>query len=186
MLSWQVVFAFQLMWSFLVLIQTHWFGYKINTFRNTTCFSWTNIQNELYKKAKYYLTNRTQALDRMVELEGYKTCHPIDSVDATKCAEDCKEMGKQEFGKNCTNNGGLFKCCIRRDKMFCHECRFCCTLPMCTYAPGTRARPIIGIIGIGIGVSVFSRKSVSVCYSFLKIGISKVKSPKNWLELVSV
>ena len=52
----------------------------------------------------------------------------------------------------------------------------------------SRARPIIGIIGIGIGISVFSRKSVSVCYSFLKIGIGigKVKSPKNWLESVSV
>ena len=37
---------------------------------------------------------------------------------------------------------------------------------------GDRVRPIIGIIGIGIGISVFSRTSVSVsvCYSFLKIG----------------
>ena len=51
---------------------------------------------------------------------------------------------------------------------------------------GIRARPIIGIIGIGI--SVFFRKSVSVWYSYLKIGIGigKVKSPKNRLESVSV
>ena len=75
----------------------------------------------------------------MEESEGYKSCHSIDSLDATKCAEDCKEFEKQEFAKNCTENGGLFKCCIRRDKMFCHECRFCCTLPMCTFSPGTNA-----------------------------------------------
>ena len=47
-----------------------------------------------------------------------------------------------------------------------------------------RARPIIIIIGI----SVFSRKSVSVsvCYLFLKISIGKVKNPKNRLKSVSV
>jgi len=27
----------------------------------------------------------------------------------------------------------LYKCCIRRDAAFCHECRFCCTLSLCTY-----------------------------------------------------
>ena len=48
---------------------------------------------------------------------------------------------------------------------------------------GVRDRPIIGIIGIGIGKSVFLGKSVSVsvCYSNEKIGIGigKVKNFKN-------
>merc|ERR1719369_824063 len=42
-------------------------------------------------------------------------------------------------------NGGLFKCCVRRDKMACHECRFCCTLPMCTYPPGHKDNTIFDI-----------------------------------------
>ena len=44
-----------------------------------------------------------------------------------------------------------------------------------------RDRPIIGIIGIGIGLSVFLEKlvSVSVCYSNAKIGIGKVKKFEN-------
>ena len=83
-----------------------------------------------------YLSNRKKALDHLKNLVGYKTCHHIDSLDATKCADDCKRMEEEKFAKNCTDTGGLFKCCIRRDKMGCHECRFCCTLPMCTYDPG--------------------------------------------------
>ena len=56
---------------------------------------------------------------------------------------------------------------------------------MVLYGPvWSSARPIIGIIGIGI--SVFFRKSVSVGYSYLKIGIDKVKSSKNRLESISV
>merc|ERR1719153_174650 len=107
--------------------------------RNTTCFSWNNIQTQLYIDAKEYLMNKKKELARMVEEEGYKSCHPIDSsLDATECAEDCKKFETEKFGKNCTKNGGLFKCCIRRDKKFCHECRFCCTLPMCTYEPGNK------------------------------------------------
>ena len=72
----------------------------------------------------------------MVKSEGYKTCYHIDSLDASKCAQDCKNMENEKFAKNCTENGGLFKCCIRRDHRYCTECNFCCTLPMCTYSPG--------------------------------------------------
>ena len=114
-------------------------GNKINAFRNTTCMSWNEInKNGLYKEAKEYLSDKRKVLDEMVEIEGYKSCHHMDSLDATMCAEDCKKFETEEFGKNCTKNGGLFKCCIRRDKKFCHECRFCCTLPMCTYKPGNK------------------------------------------------
>ena len=71
--------------------------------------------------------------------------HPADSLNATVCANDCKEMEKGEFAQNCTKYGGLFKCCIRRDKMACHECRFCCTLPMCTNPPGNQDDTVFDI-----------------------------------------
>ena len=56
---------------------------------------------------------------------GYKTCHILNSsLDATVCAEDCDHLKKQEFATNCKDKGGLYKCCIRRDNAFCHECRY--------------------------------------------------------------
>ena len=84
---------------------------------------------------------------------GYKTCHMLNSsLDATICAKDCDRLKKHKFAKDCKNRGGLYKCCIRRDKAFCNECRylvqisgvrskgethrlprFCCTLSLCTY-----------------------------------------------------
>ena len=100
--------------------------------------SWPDIQNDLYNKSREYLEDKKGVLKKMVEIHGYKTCHPMDSLDASECAEDCKNFEKEEFAKNCTKNNGLFKCCIRRDKEYCHECRFCCTLPMCTKPPGTK------------------------------------------------
>jgi hypothetical protein len=33
-------------------------------------------------------------------------------------------MEKHKFAKDCKKVGGLFKCCIRRDAAFCHECRY--------------------------------------------------------------
>ena len=56
---------------------------------------------------------------------GYKTCHALNSsLDATVCAEDCDRLEKEDFATNCKDKGGLYKCCIRRDKAFCHECRY--------------------------------------------------------------
>ena len=56
---------------------------------------------------------------------GYKTCHVLNSsLDATVCAKDCDFLEKQDFATNCKDKGGLYKCCIRRDKAFCHECRY--------------------------------------------------------------
>lgn len=97
------------------------------------------MQNAIYDKAKEYLEDRKKVLDGLVKTVGYKNCFHIESLDASKCADDCKNQEKSEFAKNCTENGGLFKCCIRRDKMGCNDCRFCCTLPMCTYSPGYKA-----------------------------------------------
>ena len=108
-------------------------------YSKATCSSWSNIQNSIYEKAKKYLKDPKGVLKNLVESVGYKTCHRLeDSLDATKCAEDCRQMKEDKFAKNCSSGGGLFKCCIRRDKRGCNECRFCCTLPMCTYKPGRK------------------------------------------------
>ena len=62
---------------------------------------------------------------------GYKTCHVLNSsLDATVCAKDCDRLKKQDFATKCRDKGGLFKCCIRRDAAFCHECRYL----VCRYA----------------------------------------------------
>ena len=96
-------------------------------FREATCSSWNDIQNTIYKKAKEYLKDPKDVLKNLVKNDGYKTCHNLqDSLDVTKCAEDCQRMKEEKFSKNCTSGGGLFKCCIRRDNRGCNECRFCC------------------------------------------------------------
>ena len=56
---------------------------------------------------------------------GYKTCHALNtSLDASICAKDCERLEKHKFAKDCKHRGGLYKCCIRRDAAFCHECRY--------------------------------------------------------------
>ena len=56
---------------------------------------------------------------------GYKTCHVLNSsLDATVCAKDCDRLKKEKFATECRDSGGLYKCCIRRDAAFCHECRY--------------------------------------------------------------
>ena len=71
---------------------------------------------------------------------GYKTCHHLNSsLDSTVCAKDCDRQKKGKFAAECKvsisltflfwfwfskDKGGLWKCCIRRDAAFCHECRW--------------------------------------------------------------
>ena len=105
-------------------------------FKDAKCASWLSMNNKIFVKAKDFLENTTSFINLQVKEMGYKTCHRLDSLDATKCAKDCEEQKKSKFAKDCRKKEGLFKCCIRRDKVFCHECRFCCTLPMCVVDPG--------------------------------------------------
>ena len=105
-------------------------------FKDQVCNTWSSIQNSIYTTAKEYLTNKKDVLSSLIISSGYKTCHHLESLDATVCAKDCKKLEESDFASSCKSKGGLFKCCVRRDKQNCHECRFCCTLPMCTYPPG--------------------------------------------------
>ena len=104
--------------------------------KNEKCDTFEVINKNIYVKAKEYLNNTTGFINNLVESVGYKTFHPLKNLDATNCATDCKDQEDGEFAQNCTKSRGLFKCRIRRDKRFCHECRFCCTLPMCVKIPG--------------------------------------------------
>ena len=111
-------------------------------FVNASCAPWIGIGNRIYKKAREYLLNKTTVLNNLVKISGYKTCHHLNSLDVSKCANDCKNLEKGEFAKKCKLSGGLFKCCIRRDKRSCHACRYCCTLSMCTKLPGGKANTV--------------------------------------------
>ena len=72
------------------------------------------------------MTNPKLYLDKWIRPMGYQTCHILNSsLDATICAKDCDRLARHKFAKECQARGGLYKCCIRRDKAFCHECRFC-------------------------------------------------------------
>ena len=35
-------------------------------------------------------------------------------LDASICQEDCKNLEKSDFGKQCKKDGGFFKCCVRK------------------------------------------------------------------------
>merc|ERR1712241_1205852 len=88
------------------------------------------------QKAVDFLQNPKVFITDLVKKAGYDTCHRTEEYDADQCHQDCQEQEKSDFARNCTKDGGLYKCCIRRDKVFCHECRFCCTLSVCTDKEG--------------------------------------------------
>ena len=111
-------------------------GVVICCFKDVKCETSENMNINISVRAKEFLTNTTGFLDYKVNVAGYKTCHRLDSLDASICAKDCKKQEEEMFAEQCRDTGGLFKCCIRRDRRFCDECRFCCTLPICVRSPG--------------------------------------------------
>ena len=114
--------------------------------------NWDTINDEMTQKAVDFLQNPKVFVTDLVKKAGYDTCHRTEEYDADQCHQDCQEQEKSDFARNCTKDGGLYKCCIRwiylsilmllhhfffrRDKVFCHECRFCCTLSVCTDKQG--------------------------------------------------
>ena len=71
------------------------------------------VHGRMTSQAVQFLKNTTAFLADMVDSLHYDTCHPIKEYDAYRCAEDCRKLEKNEFAKNCTKGGGLYKCCIR-------------------------------------------------------------------------
>jgi len=108
----------------------------------TCCFdnhqcesSWDDIEQPIPELAAAFLDNKEETLKKIKKELGFDTCHAIKGYDASKCAEDCKniESSSSNLAKRCKAKKGHLKCCIRRDKRHCHECRYCCTLQFCSY-----------------------------------------------------
>jgi len=100
---------------------------------NHKCSNYDEINADMTKTAISYLTDKTSFLEREKK-KGFSTCHPIQGLDASICATECKSLLKTSpLLDYCNSKGGFLKCCVRREKTFCHECRYCCTLPFCTY-----------------------------------------------------
>jgi len=102
---------------------------------NYTCNGYPETNKKLHLVAEEYMTNKALFLAKEVKKRGFASCYPIGSgLDASKCAKECKSLLKTSpLRDHCNKKNGLLKCCVRRDKVACHECRYCCTLPFCTY-----------------------------------------------------
>ena len=83
-------------------------------FHNEVCNSSMTEANEMMlNKSMTFLKDTKSYLSNLVDNLGYDTCHPITGYDASPCEKDCRTLEKSDFAKNCTENDGLFKCCIR-------------------------------------------------------------------------
>jgi len=94
---------------------------------------WDKISYEYPLQAIDFMESPENYLSNLTSAETYKTCHRIQGLDATVCQNDCESWNDGFLAKECRRRGGLLKCCIRRDTAHCHECRYCCTLPFCTW-----------------------------------------------------
>ena len=83
-------------------------------FDNEVCGGeWEQINDDMTKQAIGFMKNPKLFLTNLVENTGYDTCHRTSDYDAEECHKDCQIQEKSEFAKNCTEGGGLYKCCIR-------------------------------------------------------------------------
>ena len=67
----------------------------------------------MFHKSQKFLANPKKFLKGLVRHVGYDTCHQTKGYDARKCRNDCNELRKKKFAKDCKKNNGVFKCCIR-------------------------------------------------------------------------
>ena len=84
-------------------------------FRNETCsddYFMTHARSQK-REAEAFLRNPTKYLEAYRQDNGFDSCHRIDGLNASVCAEDCEKFQRQYFSKECAINGGFLKCCIR-------------------------------------------------------------------------
>ena len=75
--------------------------------------NWNTINDAMTQKAVDFLQNPKVFITDLVKKAGYDTCHRTEEYDADQCHQDCQEQEKSDFARNCTKDGGLYKCCIR-------------------------------------------------------------------------
>ena len=101
-------------------LQTGDLLYCKNRGKTTCCFhneecakSFTEVNDAMFNKSVKFLRSPEKFVSKMVQHLEYDTCHVTKEYDASKCHQDCIKLEKSSFAKNCTKNGGLYKCCIR-------------------------------------------------------------------------
>ena len=83
-------------------------------FINEKCSGeWDQLNDEMTMKAIEFMRDPQRFLTNLVENAGYDTCHLTKEYDAEKCNQDCENQALSYFAKNCSDSGGLYKCCIR-------------------------------------------------------------------------
>jgi len=100
------------------------------------CSNFQEVNKKIKVIAFQYMKDKKAFLKKERIKRGYNTCYPINGLDASKCAEDCEKIlaeSSYPLRQRCDKMNGLLKCCVRRERAFCHECRYCCTLPFCSY-----------------------------------------------------
>jgi len=97
--------------------------------------SWAQIKETFSDSAIEYIKDKKGWLANEAKLQGFKSCHPIQGLDASVCEKDCQSFLAEDtqLVQKCKAKAGTPKCCIRREKANCHECRYCCTVPFCTW-----------------------------------------------------
>ena len=77
-------------------------------------FIYNHLLFKMFDRSLYFLNNTEKFLQNWVKL-GQDTCHRTHGYDAEKCHRDCKKRETSDFAKQCREDGGLYKCCIRYD-----------------------------------------------------------------------
>jgi len=105
------------------------------------CSHKQSIKEDIGVTAFRYMKDKKSFLKKEKIKRGYRRCYPVNGLDASKCAKDCDEIladPSYPLRRHCDKMNGLLKCCVRREKAYCHECRYCCTLPFCSYKDDNR------------------------------------------------
>ena len=79
------------------------------------------VHGDLESKPIAMLRNPKIYLKHIKRELGYDSCHKIEGIDASRCAQDCEKWERSEFANKCARRNGLFKCCIRYNHCHIHN-----------------------------------------------------------------
>ena len=71
------------------------------------------VHGALESKPEAFLRNPKIYLKHITSELGYDSCHEIEEMNASRCAQDCEKWARSEFANECAKKNGLFKCFIR-------------------------------------------------------------------------
>jgi len=139
--------------------------------------AWDSKGLDLSLAAEEYLRskdNKSVSLKRQEDL-GFDKCHHLgESLDSTVCQTDCLNSHNSTFAQACRSKKGFFKCCVRRSSGGCHECRFCCSMFMCSFSERD------GKVRTEISELMAIRKTTSAAELYFPDFIAPAKSYENF------